>query len=82
MYIIQEIQTNNGQTALLEPIKREDKLEAESEWHIKMGYAAISDVQVHTVIMYDEHGHTLKQGYYEHIPEAANVAETPSEGAE
>ena len=75
MYIIQEIQTNNGQSALLPPIAKEDKLGAESEWHAKMGYAAISTVQVHTVIMYDEHGNMVKQGYYEHIPEAANVAE-------
>lgn len=75
MYIIQEIQTNNGQTSLLPPINREDELEAESEWHIKMGYAAISDVQVHTVIMYDEHGNVAKQGFYEHIPEASNVSE-------
>ncbi len=75
MYIIQEIQTNNGQSALLPAVTKEDKLTAESEWHIKMGYAAISNVQVHTVIMYDEHGNVAKQGYYEHIPEAANVAE-------
>lgn len=75
MFIIQEIQTNNGQTSLLPAINREDKLEAESEWHIKMGYAAISEVQVHTVIMYDEHGNVVKQGYYEHISEAENVTE-------
>ena len=66
MYIIQEIQTNNGQSALLTPITKEDKLVAESEWHTKMGYAAISNVQVHTVIMYDEHGNMEKRGYYEH----------------
>lgn len=75
MYIIQEIQTNNGQTSLLPAITKEDKLAAESEWHSKMGYAAISNVQVHTVIMYDEHGNMVKQGNYEHIPEAGNVAE-------
>lgn len=75
MYIIQEIQTNNGQSALLPAITKADKNEAESEWYHKMGYAAISEVQVHTVILYDEHGNVAKQGYYEHIPEASNVAE-------
>ena len=75
MYIIQEIQTNNGKTSLLPPIPKEDKLAAESEWYHKMGYAAVSAVQVHTVIMYDEHGNMVRQGYYEHIPEAENVAE-------
>lgn len=75
MYIIQEIQTNNGQTSLLPAITKEDKLAAESEWHTKMGYAAISDVQVHTVIMYDEHGNMIRNGYYEHIPEVTNESE-------
>lgn len=75
MYIIQEIQTNNGQSALLPPITKGNKLEAESEWHHKMGYAAVSAVQVHTVILYDEHGNVAKQGYYEHIPEAEHEPE-------
>lgn len=66
MYIVQEIQTNDGQSSLLDPIKKVNKLEAESEWHIKMGYAAISEVQIHTVILYDEHGTIVMQGSYEH----------------
>ena len=69
MYIVQEIQTNMNQTALLPAITKVNELEAESEWHIKMGYAAISNVDIHTVIMFDEHGNVIKQGYYEHIQE-------------
>ena len=69
MYFIQEIQTTGGQSALLPVISKETEIEAESEWHIKMGYAAISSVEIHTVIMYDEHGNFKKQGFYEHIQE-------------
>lgn len=75
MYIIQEIQTNNGKSTLLPAIDKQDKNKAESTWHSIMASAAISTVEVHTVIMYDEHGNMVKQGYYEHIPEAANVSE-------
>ena len=75
MYIIQEIQTNNGQSALLPPITKEDKNEAESTWHSVMASAAISKVEVHTVIMYDEHGNMIRDGYYEHIKEQTNESE-------
>ena len=69
MYIIQEIQTNNGQSTLLPAIDKQDKNEAESTWHSIMASAAISTVEVHTVIMYDEHGNMVRNGYYEHIKE-------------
>lgn len=75
MYIIQEIQTNNGQSALLPPITKEDKLGAESAFHSICAAAAISSVMVHTAIVYDEHGNVAMSKYYEHIPEASNVAE-------
>ena len=68
MYIIQEIQTENGQTALTPAVTEINKETAESVWHQKMSYAAVSEIDVHTVIMFDEHGTIIKQGYYEHIP--------------
>lgn len=67
MYIIQEIQTNNGQTALLPAITKADKNEMESTFHSILASAAISAVEVHTVIVYDEHGNTIKREYYEHV---------------
>ena len=67
MYIIQEIQTSNGQSTLLPAVTKQDKNEAESTWHSIMSAAAISAVQVHTVIMYDEHGNVEKRGFYEHL---------------
>lgn len=69
MYIIQEIQTNNGQSVLLPAVTKQDKNEAESTWHNIMAAAAISSVEVHTVIMYDEHGSMVLCGYYEHRSE-------------
>ena len=69
MYIIQEIQTTNGSSALLPAITKQDRHEAESSWHSIMASAAISNIQVHTVLMYDEHGNIELRGYYEHNSE-------------
>ncbi len=69
MYIIQEIQTNGGQTALLPAITKADRNEMESTVHSILASAAISTVEVHTVIVYDEHGNTIKREYYEHLPQ-------------
>ena len=67
MYIIQEIQTDNGQTALVPAIVYGDQNLAESAYHQKLAAAATSSVDVHAVVMYDEHGNLLRREYYEHI---------------
>lgn len=69
MYIVQEIQTTNNQTALLPAETYLDKNAAESALHLKLGSAAISKVNVHTVILYDEHGNIIRCEYYEHFNE-------------
>lgn len=69
MIIIQEIQTNGTQTALTPAITKTDRNEAESRFHSILAAAAISKVEVHTVIMYDEHGNLIDRKYYEHLPE-------------
>lgn len=66
MYIIQEMQTNGAQTALVPALTYADKNQAESAYHTALAAAAISSVQVHTVLMFDEHGSTIKRDYYEH----------------
>lgn len=68
MYIIQEIQTTSGSTALLPAITKADKNEAESAFHSILASAAISSVGVHTVLLYDEHGTVLRREFYEHLP--------------
>ena len=70
MYIINEIQTNGNQSALLPALTYADRNEAESAYHMTLGAAAISTVEVHTVVMYDEHGNLLKREFYEHATEA------------
>lgn len=67
MYIIQEIQTVNNQTALVPALTYTDKNQAESAFHTALAAAAISSVNVHTVILYDEHGNVLRREYYEHM---------------
>ena len=69
MYIVQEIQTTNNQTALLPAETYLDKNAAESVLHLKLGSAAISTINVHTVILYDEHGNIVRSEYYEHFNE-------------
>lgn len=73
MYIIQEIQTNNGQTALLPAITKSDKNGMESAFHSILASAAISTVDVHTVVVVDEHGNMVKREYYEHLPQAESA---------
>lgn len=70
MYILQELQTTNNQTSLVPARTYTDKNEAESAFHLALASAAISQVEVHTVMLYDEHGNTLRREFYEHLPEA------------
>ena len=66
-YIIQEIQTDkNGKVAMLPAVVKDTQNEAESEYHIKLGYAAISEVAVHAVTMYTEEGFPVMHGCYKH----------------
>lgn len=70
MYIIQEIQTENNTTSLLPAITKTDRNEAESTYHSILASAYISSVDVHTVIMYDEHGNQIMAQYVEHLEES------------
>lgn len=66
MYIVQEIQTNDSTTSLLPAITKEGLNDAESTFHMICASAAISNVGVHTVLVYDEHGNTILRQTYEH----------------
>ena len=66
MFIIQEIQTDENGVHLLPAIVKETQNEAESEYYIKLGYAAISSVPVHAVIMYTSDGFPVKHDKYVH----------------
>lgn len=67
MYIIQEMQTNNGQTVLVPAVVEADRKEAESKFLLASSYAVKSTVEVHSVIWYDEHGNVIDRKFYEHL---------------
>ena len=67
MLILQEIQTTNNQTSLLPAETYIDRNTAESAFHLKLSSAAISNVEIHTVILYDEYGNIIRREYYEHF---------------
>ena len=69
-YIVQEIQTDaEGNVALLPAVVKNSRQEGESEYYIKLGYAAISSVTIHSVIMYNQDGTPILYGCYSHWPE-------------
>lgn len=61
MYIIQEIQTNNGTTALLPAIQKETREEAESTFYTICGSAVISNIDAHTVMVYTHEGFPITE---------------------
>ncbi len=67
MYILQEIQTTNGNSALVPAQTFADKNAAESAFHMMLGAAAISNVTVHAVVLLDEHGNVVRREFYEHL---------------
>lgn len=66
MIIVQEMQTNGGVTAMLPPRLFADRLEADSAFHVMLASAAISTVNIHTVMMFDELGNVIRKEFYEH----------------
>lgn len=70
--IILEIQhSNDGTTAALHEVVA-DRNTAEQTYHNKLSYAAVSEVNVHSVIMLDEYGGRVKgETYYHGTIEAA-----------
>ena len=70
MYHIIEIQTTNNNSVIVTPIpSSENKYEADSIFHQKMSYAAISQVPIHTVVMINEEGILMRSGSYNHTEE-------------
>ena len=66
MFIIQELQTNGNNTSLVPAVTKVSENEADSAYYTALSYAAVSNVPIHAVILYDDHGNVLKSAYYEH----------------
>ena len=61
MYILQEIQTNGNVTALATPIQYPTRQAAESAFYTTCGYAVISTVEKHTVMVYTDEGFPIPE---------------------
>ena len=60
-YILQEIQTTNGTTALVPPMVYPTREAAESAFYMTCGAAVISSVPVHTVMVYTDEGFPIPE---------------------
>lgn len=65
MYIVIELQTNDGVTANIVTTYN-DRNEAESKYHQILASASTSSVNVHSAAMLDERGNLEKSEYYLH----------------
>lgn len=65
MYILVEMQTNDNQTASIITAYT-DRSAAEAAYHTTLASAVVSSVRVHTVVMLDERGSTIKREFYLH----------------
>lgn len=67
VYIIIEIQKmNNGSCAVVPPTTYTDQRLAEQAYHTALAAAAVSQVDVHSVVMLDDTGARIKGETYYH----------------
>ena len=65
MIIIEIQHSNDGTTSVLHEVKT-DRDKAEQTYHTKLAYAAVSEVNVHSVVMLDDYGARVKGETYYH----------------
>lgn len=65
MIIIEIQHSNDGSTAVLYEVQT-DHNTAEQTYHTKLAYAAVSSVNVHSVVMLDDYGGRVKGETYYH----------------
>ena len=61
MYTIIELQTNNGVTIAAQPVVKATIEEARQEYHTKASYAAVSSVEIHTVVLLNAEGQDVEK---------------------
>ena len=67
MYILFELQTTNGVTAIVTPQTFDNKGQADSAAHMALASAAVSSVDVHTVMLVNEQGAVIRREGYDHV---------------
>lgn len=66
MFVVIEIQTSNGVTAVVPPVAYADRNEAEAKYHQVLSAAAISNVEIHSCTVLNEHGSAILSHFYNH----------------
>ena len=69
MYFIIEIQVNNEGVGSALVTTKEDRNQAESEFHRILQYAAISELPRHGALIVTDRSELMMSGYYEHTQE-------------
>lgn len=65
-YIVIEIQTNAGVSAIVPPVLFTDRNAAEAQFHTMLAAAAVSAVEIHSVVMLTEDGRIVRTECYRH----------------
>ena len=61
MYTVIELQTNGGTTIVAPPITKATIEEARQEYHLKGSYAAVSAVEIHTIMLVNAEGQNAEK---------------------
>lgn len=80
MYIVAEFQTT-GETTTIGTFTYTDKNLAEQKYHEILMYAAVSNVPIHAVSIFNEYGCISRNEFYEHpqiTPVSVVVPEEPT----
>ena len=65
-YIVLEMQTSNGVTAVVPPATYTDRNEAEAKFHQILQYAATSNIERHAASLITEDGRLVRNECYVH----------------
>ena len=66
-YIVLEIQTNDGVTAIVPPFAYTDRNAAESKFHTVLAAAAVSAVEEHAAVLLTSDGRVVRNECYRHV---------------
>lgn len=68
MFIVTELQTNNGTTAVLTDVFTDESL-ANQKYYQILSFAAVSTVEIHSAAILNEYGGVLKNECFMHKSE-------------
>lgn len=78
MFIVIELQKTGDQVAHIVTTHATSQ-EAESKFHTVLGFAAVSEVDVHSAVLIDDKGQFYRTESYDHTTPAPETEEAPVE---